>query len=348
MTENKGHRKIAFYLPQFHEIPENNEFWGQGFTEWTNVRRALPQYEGHEQPLTPANGYYDLNDSAVHKYQSDLALRNGIDAFCFYTYWFSGRSLMRKVIDLAVKNHVMGFKFCLCWANETWSRRWDGQEHEVLIKQNHDSEKDANYIDDYFELLNHEDYLRVDGKPLLIIYRSDILDNPSATVFNLRSRARLLGLGELFLVMAQTFNASDPRIAGFDAAVEFPPHGLVSTSNILKKKGRDYTGNMYDYRSAVLNSCLKTEEPYTVFPTVMPGWDNTPRRMNKSNIYVNVSAEAFKFWTRTKINAIERSEQSRDKKLLFINAWNEWAEGSQIEPDTNTYKNSRLDAIRES
>jgi lipopolysaccharide biosynthesis protein len=348
MNENKGHRKIAFYLPQFHEIPENNEFWGQGFTEWTNVRRALPQYEGHHLPVIPRDGYYDLNDPEVHKSQSDLALKNGIDAFCFYTYWFSGRSLMRKVIDIAVNSHVVGFKFCLCWANETWSRRWDGQEQEVLIKQNHNSEIDANYIDDHMELLSHDNYLRVEGKPLLIIYRSDILDNPIKTVGNLRSRARELGLGELFLVMAQTFGAKDPRKAGFDAAVEFPPHGLVATSDVRKQRNRDYSGNMYDYRSAVVNSCLKPTDPYTVFPTVMPGWDNTPRRMNKSNIYVNESPEAFNFWMRTKIDILEHSDESPDKKLLFINAWNEWAEGSQIEPDTSTYMNSRLDAVRDS
>jgi lipopolysaccharide biosynthesis protein len=347
MNENKGHRKIAFYLPQFHEIPENNEFWGKGFTEWTNVKRALPQYEGHTLPVIPRDGYYDLNDPEVHKYQSDLALKNGIDAFCFYTYWFSGRSLMRKVIDIAVNSHVPGFKFCLCWANETWSRRWDGQEHEILIKQNHNSEIDANYIDDHAELLSHENYLRVDGKPLLIVYRSDILDNPTATLNNLRNRARVLGLGELFLVMAQTFGATDPREAGFDCAVEFPPHGLEAKTDLESNRLKGFNGYLYDYRSAVINACKRKPDPFLVLPTVMPAWDNTPRRMGDSNIYTNESIGAFKFWIRNKVAMIESLNISQDKKLLFINAWNEWAEGSQIEPDLYRYKMERINAIGE-
>ena len=343
----KSHKKIAFYLPQFHEIPENNEFWGEGFTEWTNVRRAVPQFDGHKLPIEPLHGYYDLTDPEVHKYQSDLALRNGIDAFCFYTYWFSGRSIMRNVIDLAVENHVEGFSFCLCWANETWSRRWDGQEHEVLIQQTHDSEKDADYIDDHIELLRHKDYIRVEDKPLLIIYRSDILDRPSMTVLNLRKRARELGLGELFLVMAQTFRMTDPRDAGFDAAVEFPPHNLFAVNDLKTVRHSDFKGKIYDYRSAVASACLTKGAPYLVFPTVMPGWDNTPRRLNMSNIYTNNSLESFRFWIREKIVTMQDSDLSPDKRLLFINAWNEWAEGSQIEPDVNTYKFSRLEAIRD-
>jgi lipopolysaccharide biosynthesis protein len=343
---SKTHRKIAFYLPQFHIIPENNEFWGEGFTEWVNLKRARPQYEGHQTNLVPLDGYYDLTNPEVHTHQSKLAMENGIDAFCFYTYWFSGRQLMRKVIDLAVENHVEGFQFCLCWANETWSRRWDGQEHEVLIGQKHDSERDADYINDHLDLLQHKDYLRVDGMPLLIIYRSDILDKPVETVQNLRKRARSLGLGELFIVMAQTFGVSDPRESGFDAAVEFPPHGLPATSDHKNLRNKDFNGKIYDYRSAVINACLKPIEPYLVLPTVMPGWDNTPRRMSDSNIFANQSIAAFKFWIQNKIERLESLKISRDKRLLFINAWNEWAEGSQVEPDTNTYKMERLKALR--
>lgn len=344
----RNHRKIAFYLPQFHEIPENNEFWGDGFTEWTNVRRAKPQYKGHQQPLRPLDGYYNLTDSAVHTHQSKLALESGIDAFCFYTYWFSGRQLMRKVIDLAVENHVEGFKFCLCWANETWSRRWDGQEQEVLIKQNHDSVKDADYINDHLDLLAHKDYIRVEGKPLLIIYRSDILDKPSLTLWNFRKRARELGLGELYLVMAQTFGAEDPRDIGFDAAVEFPPHNLNGTIEVSLERNLNFQGNIYDYKSAVANACTKQTPPYVVFPTVMPGWDNTPRRMNKAHIYANQSDLVFRFWLRAKIAHLEKTNTVFDRNILFINAWNEWAEGSQIEPDSHTYRFSRLDALRES
>jgi lipopolysaccharide biosynthesis protein len=342
----KSHRKIAFYLPQFHEMPENNEFWGDGFTEWTNVRRAEPQFKGHGQPIEPMDNYYDLTEAATHVRQSKLATEYGIDAFCFYTYWFSGRQLMRKVIDLAVENHVEGFKFCLCWANETWSRRWDGQEHEILIKQNHDSVKDADYIDDHLDLLQHKNYLRVDGRPILIIYRSDILDKPAETINNLRIRARSLGLGELFIVMAQTFGVTDPRKSGFDAAVEFPPHTLSAVSDQTALRNKDFKGDIYDYRSAVINNCRKPIEPYLVLPTVMPGWDNTPRRMRDSTIFSNQSIEAFKFWIQHKIKTLESLEISAEKKLLFVNAWNEWAEGSQIEPDASSYKMERLNALR--
>jgi lipopolysaccharide biosynthesis protein len=342
----KNHKKIAFYLPQFHEMTENNEFWGEGFTEWTNVRRAEPQYKGHQQPLKPMDNYYDLTNPAVHTHQSKLATEYGIDAFCFYTYWFSGRQLMREVIDLAVANHVDGFKFCLCWANETWSRRWDGQENEILIKQNHDSAKDADYIDDHFHLLQHKNYLRVDGMPILIIYRSDILDKPTDTIKNIRTRARSLGLGELFIVMAQTFGAIDPRESGFDAAVEFPPHSLSAVGEGKVLRDKDFKGNIYDYRSAVINDCRKPIEPYLVLPTVMPGWDNTPRRMRNSTIFANQSVDVFNFWIRKKIEKLESLQISTDKKLLFVNAWNEWAEGSQIEPDLWTYKMERLNALR--
>lgn len=332
--ENHKLKQIAFYLPQFYEFKENSTFWGEGFTDWTNVKRAKPQFVGHKQPVLPNSGFYDFSEKDVLIEQMRLASSYSISAFCFYSYWFSGRRVMTKVFDHLLDSSETPIDFCICWANESWTRRWDGSENQVLIEQKHDAARDANFIDDHLEIFEHPNYFKVNGKPLLLIYRTDILIDQSQTVENFRIRARALGLGEMHIAMVQTFGNFDPQPGGFDSAVQFPPHNIpaVGVSGVQFHKG--FEGKIFDYESIILNS-LVGKQAFRNFPGVIPGWDNTPRRMQSSHVYAGVTKENFTWWLRRQWqNAIEFGFPNEDV-LLFINAWNEWAEGAQLEPSAD-------------
>ena len=202
----------AFYLPQFHRIAENDEWWGEGFTEWTNVRRSQPFFEHHRQPQLPGKlGYYDLLDPATHFQQQELAAKYGVGAFCYYIYWFGGRRLLEKPLDIVLQEQELPLNYFFCWANENWTRTWDGLDREMLVTQTHDKDRDARIMDDLAPHLADPRYHRVDGKPLLLIYRSSILDDPMRTTDNIRQRASALGVGEVHLAMVQSFDLWDPR-----------------------------------------------------------------------------------------------------------------------------------------
>ena len=338
-------KQIAFYLPQFYPFEENNKFWGEGFTEWTNVKRAKPQFLGHKQPTLPKAGFYDFSDRQVLINQMQVASNYAISAFCIYSYWFSGRRVMTKVFDHLLNSTDTPINFCLCWANESWTKRWDGSESQVLIEQKHDPIFDANFIDDHLEILQHPNYFKVNGLPLLLIYRSDILSDQGQTIRNIRTRARLLGLGELHIAMVQTFGNFDPQPGGFDSAVQFPPHNIqaIGARNVETHNG--FQGRIFDYESMILNSVISRQD-YRSFPGVMPGWDNTPRRMSSSNIYTGATKDNFIWWLKQQWeSAIENGFPTEDV-LLFVNAWNEWAEGAQLEPSMDD-DFDKLDAILE-
>lgn len=324
-------KQVSFYLPQFYPFEENDAFWGEGFTDWTNVKRAESQFIGHKQPAIPHGGYYDFSDKQVLFKQMQLAASYSISAFCFYSYWFSGRRVMTKVFEHLKDSTNNPIDFCICWANESWTRRWDGSERKVLIEQKHDPVLDANFIDDHLEILQHHNYFKVNGLPLILVYRSDILSDQSLTIENFRIRARSLGLGEIHIAMVQSFNNFDPRLGGFDSAVQFPPHGIPAVAARNVDKHKDFKGNVFDYESVILNSLLQ-KRSYRFFPGVMPSWDNTPRRMSNAHIYRGATKENFIWWAKEQWkNAIETGFPNEDV-LLFVNAWNEWAEGAQLEP----------------
>jgi GT2 family glycosyltransferase len=331
-------RTIAFYLPQFHPIPENDRWWGEGFTEWSNVRRARPNFRGHDQPRVPADlGYYDLRDHETMLRQAELARRYGVGAFCYYYYWFAGKRLLEAPLERMLASGKPDFPFCLCWANENWTRRWDGREQDVLIGQHHSEADDAAVIADLMRYFRSDNYLRIDGRPLLLVYRVALFPDFASTAANWRRLCREAGIGEIYLAMVESFemvaNGADPASFGCDAAVEFPPHGLAQPRPLDQPLlNPAFNGAVADYREVALHCATRPLPKYRRFPGVMPGWDNTPRRQDNSYSFEHATPGAFQAWLETAI-ARSRRQYGGDERLVFINAWNEWAEGAYLEPD---------------
>lgn len=340
-------RVIAFYLPQFHPIPENDEWWGKGFTEWTSTSRARPLFRGHYQPHIPADlGYYDLRLPDTRRAQADLARRFGIHGFCYYYYWFAGRKLLDLPLAEVLRTGEPDFPFCICWANETWSRRWDGSEEEVLIRQEHTPETDSAFIADVLPILRDPRYIRVGGAPLLIVYRAQLMPDPATTCERWRSFCAENGIGDIHLCSAETFGAINPVPEGFDSALEFPPHNLRhdDISATVQDLDPQFTGRIVDYRDIVAQELGKPPPPYPRFRGVMLGWDNSPRRGRTGTIFINATPSAYEAWLNGAI-AETRRNSSVDHQIVFVNAWNEWAEGAHLEPDQK-YGTAYLEATR--
>jgi lipopolysaccharide biosynthesis protein len=322
---------VAFYLPQFHPIPENDAWWGTGFTEWRNVARALPQFEGHLQPRLPGDlGFYDLRLAEAMRAQIEVARTYGVSAFCTYFYWFAGKTLLEAPLRRWLEDRSLDLPICLCWANENWSRRWDGREDHVLIGQAHSVEDDLAFIAYVADYLKDPRYLRVDGKPMLLVYRPGLLPDARATARRWRDWCAANGVGDIHLAYVQSFDNVDPRDIGFDAAVGFPPNNtslkpITARRNLLNPA---YSGQVFDWRELD----RPTPDPdYRLYPAVNPGWDNEARRSGRGRTYVNASPAGYSAWLRTAIATARRRAPSAP--LVFVNAWNEWAEGAVLEPD---------------
>lgn len=321
-------KTIAFYLPQFHPIPENDRWWGKGFTEWTNVAKAKPLFEGHFQPRLPSDlGYYDLRLDEVQKQQITMAKAYGIHGFCYHYYWFEGKKLLDLPLERHLKDKTLDFPFCLCYANENWTRRWDGDEHEILIQQKHGPENDRNFIKEIIPVMKDERYIRINGKPILLVYRTKLFPNPMETVMIWREEAQKAGL-ELYLCKCETFHdVENPAKIGFDASVEFPPHNLRIPCN---NKPEGY--HIYEYLDAVNYMLHRPWPDFKLFKTAMLAWDNTARKLHNALVYNNFKIEYYQSWLASICkNTIERYPE--EERLVFINAWNEWAEGTYLEPD---------------
>ena len=344
-------RLIAFYLPQFHPIPENDAWWGAGFTEWTNVARATPQFVGHPQPRLPGElGAYDLRRPEVQIQQAALARRYGVHGFCYYTYWFSGRRLLERPLEILLGDPRIDIPFCLCYANSSWTRRWDGQEQDRLITQEHTPEDDVAFIRSLFPYLGDPRYIRVDGKPLLLAYHTRLFPDAAATTRRWRQACRDAGIGELFLVRAEIFGDLTPAPAiGFDASYEFPPNGLDArppTVTVTPLGG--FAGTVVDYRLAVEGYKRRVRPDHTFFRCVAPGWDNTPRTRTRALILKDSSPEAYFDWLTFALDDTAR-HNAPDHRVVFINAWNEWGEGAHLEPCARSghrYLEATRDAVR--
>lgn len=327
---------IAFYLPQFHAIPENDSWWGKGFTEWTNVKPAQPQFKGHYQPHIPEGlGYYNLLDEDTFEKQIKLAKNYGIGGFCFHFYWFGGKLLLEKPIEKYLSNPNLDLPFCLSWANENWTRRWDGRSKEILIAQQHSPKDDLAFIEHVSKYMLDKRYIRIDKKPLLLVYRSEELPSAKETAKIWRDWCRTNGVGEIYLVYVQSFEKPSPEKYGYDAAVEFPPNysGAKMITHEVKPINKDFKCNVFDWSSMVELSENYNNPGYKLFRGVCPGWDNTARMGNKSHILINSHPDDFKRWMQNaSIDTIKRFD-SQDERLVFVNAWNEWAEGAHLEPD---------------
>lgn len=328
-------RLIAFYLPQFHPIPENDAWWGRGFTEWTNVVRGRPQFPGHYQPHLPGElGFYDLRLPEVMERQIELAKRYGLSGFAFYYYWFNGKRLLERPLEDYL-SRPLDFPFCLCWANESWSRRWDGRENEILMAQAHSPEDDIAFIAAVAKYLRDPRYIRIGQRPLLLVYRPTLLPNPAETAARWRRWCQDNGIGDIYLAYTQSFESTSPTDYGFDAAIEFPPnnsHPVDITNQIENRdpafKGRIYDWTVYPERSRHYMPC-----DYPLFRGVNPGWDNEARRRGSGTLFLGSTPAGYREWLENAIEDTADRFSDPSERLVFINAWNEWAEGAHLEPD---------------
>jgi lipopolysaccharide biosynthesis protein len=344
-------RLICFYLPQYHPIPENDRWWGKGFTDWKNVAMAQPYFPDHYQPHIPADlGFYDLRVPETREAQAAMAFDYGIYGFCYYYYWFNGHKLLERPFTEVLRSGKPDFPFCICWANENWTRRWDGREHEVLLGQRYSDQDDVNFIQSLLPAFRDQRYIRVNGRPLLIVYRTDQLPNPARTAEIWRDQMKAAGLENPYLCRAETFiidfNYTDPPSIGFDAALEFPPHAILSdrlNASIITP-GSDFEGIVFDYEQVLANALKRPDPSYKLFRGVMPGWDNTARRGNKAWIFFDSSPDLYEQWLAYCIGKTKQLHAG-DERMVFINAWNEWAEGCHLEPDIK-YGHRYLEATR--
>lgn len=351
-------RALAFYLPQFHPIAENDGWWGKGFTEWTNVVQAQPQFRGHTQPHQPGElGYYDLRVPEVRAAQAELARSHGLSGFCYYHYWFNGRRLLHQPFDAVRATGQPDFPFCLCWANESWRRTWDGRTGQYLIRQEHSAEDDLAHLRWLAEQFADPRYLRINGRPVFLIYRASQLPEAAATLDRWRTEAQRLGVGELYLCRVESFpdEHGDPAALGFDAAVQFQPDWRQLGPPLrrsrwwrwarrLRLAGSGYGRHrVYDYADYARRLAAQPPPSYLRYPCVMPGWDNTARRPSDAVIFKDADPARYAAW----LGAVRRQFQppSAEENLIFINAWNEWGEGAHLEPDAH-WGRAYLEATR--
>lgn len=298
-------RLLAIYLPQFHPIPENDEWWGKGFTEWTNVTKAKPKFKGHYQPHLPADlGFYDLRLPEVMEAQAALAKAYGIHGFCFYHYWFNGKKLLERPVEQMLRSKQPDFPFCLCWANENWTRRWDGRDKQVLIKQDYNFEDDKAHIHYLFQFFEDDRYIKVNGKPIFIIYRPELLPDIKKTIDIWRAEAVKRGIGDIYIIGIERFTEFDNlETYGFDALMEFQPdrkgYPKFKQSNLViralhrLKLINSYTSSnhLVDYEKVVDAMLQKEVSSKKIYPSVTPMWDNTARRKKWALVLQNSSPE---------------------------------------------------------
>lgn len=327
-------KAIAFYLPQFHSVPENDAWWGLGFTEWTNVTKAQPQFIGHHQPRLPGElGFYDLSIPDVLRKQADLAKLYGISGFCFHYYWFDGRRLLEKPINNFLNDKSIDIEFCFCWANENWTRRWDGADQEVLMQQKYSDKGDIEFIDELSSAFSDPRYIKIDGRPVLVVYRVTQLPDAKATAQRWRARVREHGFPDIYLVAARSLDNVNPKDFGFDAAVEFPPHQAhaPNVARDLPVINPGFRGGIYRYEDMASKLGSVRANGFRLFKAVAPSWDNEARKPGRGDIFFGSTPALYSQWLK---NAAEITMMNpQNERLLFINAWNEWGEGAHLEPD---------------
>jgi glycosyltransferase involved in cell wall biosynthesis len=326
---------LAFYLPQFHPIPENDAWWGEGFTEWTSVRTAVSLFEHHYQPQLPGElGFYDLRDPTVLEGQAEMARKYGIFGFCFYYYWFNGRRVLERPVEQMLQRGEPRFPFCFCWANENWTRRWDGLDHEILLRQTYAGDWADRFIRELLPAFHDPRYIRVGDAALLLVYRANLLPEGPRVAERWREIARREAGLDLHLAAVQSFGLDDPAPYGFDAAVEFPPHTehLPASLDNVRELDPAFDGFLEDYRLVRDRQLQQPLPRYRWYRGVMPSWDNTARRGSKAHVVLHSSPSEYQIWLR-KLVLQSLVRAPIQEPLVFINAWNEWAEGTHLEPD---------------
>ena len=364
-------RVLAFYLPQFHPIAENDRWWGPGFTDWRSVVSGLPRFKGHHQPQLPADlGFYDLRLEETRLAQADMARAFGIHGFCYYHYWFSGTRLLEAPFERVLRSGKPDFPFCLCWANESWTRAWDGLESQVLIRQEYSRDDNVEHIAWLLRAFSDRRYIRIDNRPLLLIYRIDSIPDSRALVDLWQQEARSHGLEGIYLCAVKGGFLEMPERAildlGFDAVVDFQPNrhdfpSPRSLSGLAYKLARErlphrlyqrlkvaVTANKIIDYDALVSKQVAEDWPktYRKLPCVFPSWDNSARRRS-ATIIQNSHPQTYGLWLRSSIEKVQDYPPS--ERLVFINAWNEWAEGCHLEPDSRNgrdFLRATQDALR--
>lgn len=351
-------RLVAFYLPQYHPIPENDAAWGKGFTEWRNVVQTFPRFRGHSQPhLAGELGYYDLRVPETRARQADLARAYGIAGFCYYHYWFHGKQVLEQPFRAVLTAGEPNFPFCLCWANESWTRAWDGRTDAALLEQTYSEPDNLAHIRSLAAAFADPRYMRIQNKPLFLIYRASKIPGVKRMTDCWRAECARLGLGGLFLARVESFHDehTDPQALGFDAAVEFSPDWLLLGKPVRRTRvwrwaarfsaeARAFQQNrVHDYSALVTQSLAKPEPSYKRFPCVTPMWDNSARRTSGAVILRNATPALYEQW----LGAVVAKTRARPphEQIIFVNAWNEWAEGNHLEPDAE-HGRAYLEATR--
>jgi hypothetical protein len=340
-------RFIAFFLPQFHPTKENDLWWGKGFTEWTNVTKAAPLFNGHYQPHLPTeSGFYDLRLKETRLDQIEMAKAHGIDGFCYHYYWFSGTKILNQPVDAMLADNEHDMPFCLCWANENWTRQWDAAEHEILIAQKYQPEDDLNFIKSLVPFFSDSRYIRHEGKPFFIVYRPQHLPDSKKSIGIWREHCREVGIGEIHVCCALTHGNLDHKLYGFDSGVEFPPHNLAGIDSTVDPAQLDFygefTGTVVQFASVAHLFLNRSYPGSDVFKGVFPSWDNTARRGARAFVVLNGTPGNYEYWLKETV-ALTAMENPGKERFIFINAWNEWAEGCHLEPD-RVYGRQFLDA----
>ncbi len=365
---------IAMYFPQLHAIPENDEWWGKGFTDWNNVRTAMPQHEGHYQPRVPLDEhYYDQSQLETLRWQIDLARRHGVYGFCHYHYWFDGKQLLETPTNLIMANKDIDFPFCLSWANETWSRRWDAREHHILIQQTHPPVKERWKL--------HYDYLikawtdpraiKVDGKPVFVIYRPQRIEKVNEMLAYWRDLAKQDGLpGLYFIFQKQGELHNNNCLKSFDALFQFQPFEAINSPSfdetsirhsrlfkLIRRLPERYQNMLRGLREAFVKELtfhdynaiwqniveIRPDQNLTTFPGAFVDWDNTSRYKKRATIFRGATPDGFAVWFKKLADSMP--ERNLPENFIFLNAWNEWSEGAYLEPDER-YGYQYLEAVK--
>ena len=352
IVESKRTDLIAFYLPQYHPTPENDKWWGQGYTEWIRTVKAKPLFHGHEQPHLPADlGFYDLRLPETRKAQADLAKEYGISAFCYYHYWFNGKRMLERPVNDLIALGEPDFPFCICWANETWTRSWDQKDREVLLDMEYSDSDDEAHFQTLVPIFRDTRYLKRNGCPIFLIYSSSSIPGLSKRITNWQRLAREHGFPGLHLLRVESHceEPQDPRPWGFEAAVEYQPRRLLQETKwqrrfrklrhlIVGPHRSAWRHRIEDYNKVARRSLASSNTDYPRHPGIFPNWDNTARRMINGYIVTGASPKRYEAW-------LKQILEHDTSGMVFINAWNEWSEGCHLEP-CQRHGRAHLEATR--
>jgi len=328
---------LAYYLTQYHSFPENDKWWGTGFTEWTNIARGVPRFKDHYQPRIPRDlGFYSLTDIETIRKQATLAQLAGIYGFVYYYYWFNGKRLLERPLELFLKNRDINMPFCLMWANENWTRRWDGLEGEVLVSQDYLPNDDDRLLADFNRHFKDPRYIRIQGRPLLMVYRPRLIPDTANVIARWRLIFEKRFKENPIIIMSQSFDDHDPTRNGMDGAIEFPPHKLTKHVPLVSSEvtilDDTFSGQIYSYDDVVKYSINEPSPTFPLIKTAVPSWDNDARRQGSGLVIQGSTPQKYEAWLSSLVDSAQKNAFFGEA-FVCVNAWNEWCEGAYLEPD---------------